>query len=51
MQTLAVLALVVGVVLFLRRLGPPRRRSPEGGSRTPKDPEADIPPPGTLIIF
>ena len=50
MQTLAVLALVIGVAMLLRQLGPPTRHYPEEKKSTPQSPEADIPPPDTPII-
>ena len=50
MQTLAVLALIVGVVMLFRRLGPPKYRGPEEKQSTPQSPEADIPPPNPPII-
>jgi hypothetical protein len=49
MQTIAVLALVIGVAMLLRWLGPPVRRSPEEKKPT-QSPEADIPPPTTPIL-
>jgi hypothetical protein len=50
MQTLAVIALLIGMVMLLRWLGPPVRRSAEEKKSTPQSPEADIPPPTTPII-
>jgi hypothetical protein len=50
MQTLAVLALVIGVVMLLRQLGPPTRHHSGEKKSTPQSPEADIPPPDTPII-
>ena len=50
MQTLAVIALIIGLIMLLRWLGPPKRRSPEERKSTPRSPEADIPPPDTPII-
>jgi hypothetical protein len=50
MQTLAVLALILGIVLLLRWLGPPARRRLEEKKSTAQSPEADIPPPNTPII-
>jgi hypothetical protein len=49
MQTLAVVALIIGVGLLLHWLGPPKRRSPEE-KKSAQSPEADIPPPNTPII-
>jgi hypothetical protein len=46
MQTLAVIALVVGLILLFRRLGPPVRRSPGEEKKSAKrHPEEDVPPP------
>jgi hypothetical protein len=45
MQTLAVLALIIGLVMLFRWLGPPVRRSPEEKKSSRFNPEADIPPP------
>lgn len=50
MQTLAVLALLIGMVMLFRWLGQPVRRPPEEKRTTPQSPEADIPPPGSPII-
>jgi hypothetical protein len=50
MQTLAVIALVIVLVMVFRWLGPPVRRSPEEKKSTAQSPEADIPPPTTPII-
>ena len=50
MQTLAVLALIIGVVMVLRWLGPPKHRRPEEKQSTPQSPEADIPPPTPPIL-
>jgi hypothetical protein len=50
MQSLAVLALVIGMVMLFRWLGRPVRRLPEQKKSTAQSPEADIPPPGTPII-
>jgi hypothetical protein len=48
MQTLAVIALIIGIVMLLRWLGPPIRRRPEEKQSTPQSPEADVPPPATI---
>ena len=45
MQTIAVLALVIGLIMLLHRLGPPLRRLPEEKKTSPHNPEADLPPP------
>jgi hypothetical protein len=50
MQTLAVIALVVGMIMLFRWLGPPVRRLPEEKKPTAQSPEADIPPPNPPII-
>jgi hypothetical protein len=50
MQTLAVLALVIGIIMLIRWLGPPVRRLPEEKKSTAQSPEADIPPPNPPII-
>ena len=50
MQTIAIIALVIGVTMLLRWLGQPIRRRPEEKQSTPQSPEADIPPPTTPII-
>ncbi|HSL46232.1 MAG TPA: hypothetical protein VK897_22550 [Anaerolineales bacterium] len=50
MQTLAVLALILRIVLLFRWLGPPVRRPPEEKRSTAQHPEADIPPPDTPVI-
>jgi len=50
MQTLAVIALIIGIVLLFRWLGPPARRLPDDRKSTAQSPEADIPPPDTPII-
>lgn len=50
MQTLAVIALIIGVLMLFRWLGPPKHRRPEEKKSTPQSPEADIPPPTTPII-
>lgn len=50
MQTLAVLALVIGLVLLLRSLGAPKRRSPEEKKSSALSPEADLPPPNPPTI-
>ena len=46
MQTLAVFALIIGLVIVFRWLGPSTRRLPheEKGS-SKRNPEEDIPPP------
>lgn len=50
MQTLAVFALVIGMVMLFRRLGPPARRPPDEKKSTAQSPEADIPPPSPPVI-
>jgi len=50
MQTLAVIALLIGIIMLFRWLGPPVRRQPEEKKPTPQSPEADLPPPTTPII-
>jgi hypothetical protein len=50
MQTIAVIALILGIALLLRGLGPPVRRKSEEMKTTPQNPEADIPPPTTPIL-
>jgi len=50
MQSLAVFALVLGLVMLFRWLGQPVRRLPGEKKNTAQSPEADIPPPGTPII-
>lgn len=45
MQSLAVLALVIGLIMLLRWLGAPTHRRPEEKKRTAQSPEADLPPP------
>ena len=46
MQTLAVIALVLGLVMLLRWLGPPVRRLPgEEKQAARHNPEEDVPPP------
>lgn len=50
MQTLAVLALVIGLGMLLRWLGPPVRRQPGEKKSAATSPEADIPPPTPPII-
>jgi hypothetical protein len=45
MQSLAVLALVIGVVMLFRWLGAPVRHRPEEKRKTAQSPEADLPPP------
>ncbi len=50
MQTIAVIALIIGLVLVFRWLGPPTRRRPEEKKSTAQSPEADIPPPTPPII-
>ena len=45
MQTLAVIALIVGIVMLFRWLGPPARRRSEEKKSTAQSPEADLPPP------
>jgi hypothetical protein len=49
MQTLAVLALVIGLVMLFRWLGPPVRRLPGEQKSSKTSPEADIPPPNPPI--
>ena len=50
MQTLAVIALIVGIAMLFRWLGPPARRRPEEKQSTPQNPEADLPPPSPPIL-
>jgi hypothetical protein len=50
MQTLAVIALIVGIVLLLRQLGPPVRRRTGEKKSTPQSPEADLPPPNPPVL-
>ena len=50
MQSLAVLALVIGIVMLFRWLGPPMRRPPEEKKSGAQNPEADLPPPTPPII-
>lgn len=45
MQSLAVLALVIGFIMLFRWLGAPMRRRPEEKKRIAQSPEADLPPP------
>jgi hypothetical protein len=45
MQSLAVLALVIGLIMLFRWLGPPVRQRPEERKSTAQSPEADLPPP------
>ena len=45
MQSLAVLALVIGLFMLFRWLGAPVRRRPEDKESTAQSPEADLPPP------
>ena len=45
MQALAVLALMIGLVMLFRWLGPPVRRLPGEKKSSGTSPEADIPPP------
>jgi hypothetical protein len=45
MQTLAVLALVIGLIMLFRWLGPPVRRLPGEKKTSRHSPEADLPPP------
>lgn len=45
MQSLAVLALVIGFVMLFRWLGTPVRRRPDEKKSTAQSPEADLPPP------
>jgi hypothetical protein len=49
MQTLAVIALVIGMVMLFRWLGPPARHRSEEKKSKGQSPEADIPPPTPLI--
>jgi hypothetical protein len=50
MQTLAVIALVIGLVMLVRGLGPPARRRPGEKKSAAQSPEADLPPPTPPII-
>jgi hypothetical protein len=50
MQTLAVFALVIGLIVLIRSLGAPARRSPEEKKSSRFNPEADIPPPNPPTI-
>ena len=50
MQTVAVIALVVGLVMLFRWLGPPTRRMPEDRKTSRHNPEEDIPPPTDYSI-
>lgn len=45
MQTLAVLALIVGLLLLTRSLGAPVRRLSGEKKPTWRNPEQDVPPP------
>lgn len=45
MQSIAVLALVLGLIMLIRWLGAPVRRLPEEKQSSPHNPEADLPPP------
>lgn len=45
MQTLAVLALVVGLIMLYRWLGPPVRYLPYEKKPKKKNPDEDLPPP------
>jgi hypothetical protein len=45
MQSIAVLALVIGLIMLFRWLGPPVRRQPGEKKTSPRSPEADLPPP------
>jgi hypothetical protein len=50
MQTLAVIALIVGVVMLFRWLGPPKHRRSDEKQSTSQSPEADIPPPTAPML-
>jgi hypothetical protein len=50
MQTLAVNALVISIIMLFRWLGPPVHRRPEEKKSAVQSPEADIPPPNPPII-
>ena len=50
MQSLAVLALVIGIVMLFRWLGPPVHRHPEEKQSSAQNPEADLPPPTDYSI-
>ena len=50
MQTLAVIALIIGIAMLFHWLGAPKRGHPEEKKSTPQSPEADIPPPNTPIL-
>jgi hypothetical protein len=45
MQSLAVLALLIGLIMLFRWLGAPARRAPGEQTTSPRSPEADLPPP------
>jgi hypothetical protein len=45
METLAILALIIGLVMLFRWLGPPVRRLPGEKKSSGPNPEEDIPPP------
>ena len=49
METLAVLALVIGLVMVFRWLGAPVRHLPGEKKSSTTSPEADIPPPNPPI--
>lgn len=49
MQTLAILALVIGLVMLFRWLGAPVRHLPGEKKSSGTSPEADIPPPNPPI--
>jgi hypothetical protein len=51
MQTLAVFALIIGLVMLIRSLGTPVRRSPEERKSSALSPEAEIPPPNPPITM
>jgi len=44
-QTLAVLALIIGLVMLFRWLGSPVRKLPGEKKSTRRNPEEDVPPP------
>ena len=50
MQTVAIIALILGIVMLLRWLGPPVRRHPDEKKSSAQSPEADIPPPNPPVI-
>ncbi len=50
MQTLAVLALIIGMIMLFQWLGATAGRSHREKNPTPHNPEADIPPPTDYFI-